>query len=126
MSTDLRACRAGLTATGQVLHLLRRSRHAEPPQAAEAPRIHGLRLKSATWWHRAAPTWRASDSRNWSPFTSAARSDHIMRTTWVNGAGAQASYIWASGSIVVSVDVSAAGLTDDFLRRYLAKYPSSL
>jgi hypothetical protein len=60
------------------------------------------------------------------PVTSAARTDHIMRTTWVNGAGTQASYIWPSGSIVVRVDGSTAILTDDFLRRYLAKYPSSL
>ena len=58
--------------------------------------------------------------------TSATRTDHIMRTTWVNGAGTQTSYIWPSGSIVVRVDGSTASLTDDFLRRYLAKYPSSL
>jgi hypothetical protein len=58
--------------------------------------------------------------------TSARRTDHIMRTTWINGAGTQESYIWPSGGIVVRVDGSVASLTDDFLRRYLAKYPSSL
>lgn len=58
--------------------------------------------------------------------TNATRTDHIMRTTWVNGTGTQVSYIWPSGSIVVRVDGNIASLTDDFLRRYLAKYPSSL
>ena len=58
--------------------------------------------------------------------TSATRTDHIMRTKWVNGTGMQASYIWPSESIVVRIDGSTASLTDDFLRRYLAKYPSSL
>jgi hypothetical protein len=58
--------------------------------------------------------------------SSATRTDHVMRTTSENGAGKQASYVWPSGSIVVSVGGSAASLTDDFLRQYLAKYPSSL
>ena len=58
--------------------------------------------------------------------TNATRTDHIMRTTWVNGTGTQVAYIWPSGSIVVRVDGNTASLTDDFLRRYLAKYPSSL
>jgi hypothetical protein len=58
--------------------------------------------------------------------TSATRTDHIMRNTSENGAGTHASYAWPSGSIVVHVDGSIVILTDDFLRQYLAKYPSSL
>ena len=58
--------------------------------------------------------------------TGATRIDHIMRATWINGTGTQASYIWPSGNIVVRVAGSTSSLTDDFLRCYLAKYPSSL
>jgi hypothetical protein len=49
-----------------------------------------------------------------------------MRNTSENGAGTHASYAWPSGSIVVHVDGSIVILTDDFLRQYHAKYPSSL
>ena len=58
--------------------------------------------------------------------TSGTRTDLVMRTTRVDGAGLQASYVWPSGSIVVQVDGRATSLPDDFLRQYLAKYPSSL
>lgn len=58
--------------------------------------------------------------------TSATGADLIMRNMSENGGGPYASYVWPSGSFVVRVDGNTAILKDDFLRRYLAKYPSSL
>jgi len=58
--------------------------------------------------------------------TSATLTNRIMRTTWEIGVGTNASYVWPSGSIVVRVSGVNSSLTEDFLRWYLAKYPSSL
>jgi hypothetical protein len=105
-----------------------------PNQREPAPLSYPVRIivqvtqyPNVTWARRKGRGYAAPlDDPQSVTVNSASRTDHLMRRTWVSGAGTDVAYIWPSGSIAIRVEGVTTSLTDDFLRRYLAKYPSSL
>lgn len=97
-----------------------------PPLYPVRIRVRVTQYPNAAWArHKGRGYTGVLDDPQSVTVTSGSRTDLVMRTTRVDGAGLEASYVWPSGSIVVQVD-GRASLPGDFLRRYLAKYPSSL